>query len=164
MVRYLSLAYFAGIRPAELQWLTGREDELINLKTRTITIPANISKTRHGRHVVISENLAAWLEAFPGPVTGSNFGRMLTEAKKHCNITHDEARHTFIFFQVAAYRSIGDAALQAGNSESIIKRHYLNLHPREEGEAFFRIVPVAGQRRAGLADAPAQTNSHLRVV
>jgi integrase len=65
MVRYFSLAYFAGIRPMEIQRMAGREAELINLKTRIITIPANISKTRHERHIMISDNLAAWLEAFP---------------------------------------------------------------------------------------------------
>lgn len=163
MVRYFSLAYFAGIRPAEIQRLAGREAELINLKTRTLTIPAGISKTRHERHVAISDNLAAWLEAFPPPVTCGNFGRMLTQVKKHFNITHDEARHSFISYHVAAHRSIGDAALQAGNSEAIIKRHYLNLHPREEGGVFFRIVPDRKRRRAVLAPEK-ETNSNPHLV
>jgi len=162
MVRYFSLAYFAGIRDGEIQRMAGREDELINLKTRTITIPANISKTRHERHIVISENLAAWLESFPAPVTGPNFGRMLTEAKKHFNITHDETRHSFISYHIAVHRSIEDAALQAGNSESIIKRHYLNTHTREEGADFFRIIP--GKRRAELAEPAIKPKSHLKVV
>ena len=165
MIRYFSFAYFAGIRPAEIQRLAGREAELINLKTRTITIPANISKTRHERHVMISDNLAAWLEAFPPPLTCGNFGRMLTEVKRHFNITHDEARHSFISYHVANHRSIGDAALQAGNSESIIKRHYLNLHPREEGGQFFRIVPDPKRRRAVLAPVKeANLNPHLIAV
>lgn len=148
MVRYYALAYFAGIRPSEIQRMTGREAELINLKTSTITIPANISKTRHERQVKILYNLAAWLQAFPPPVTRSNFGRMLTEVKKHFKLSHDEARHSFISYHVALHRSMGDAALQAGNSESIIRRHYLNLHPREEGEIFFQIFPDVGRRRA----------------
>lgn len=165
MVRYFSLAYFAGIRPAEIQRLAGREAELINLKTRTITIPAGISKTRHERQIVITANLAAWLEAFPPPVTCGNFGRMLTQVKKHFNITHDEARHSFISYHVAAHRSIGDAALQAGNSEAIIKRHYLNLHPREEGGVFFRIVPDPKRRRAVLApEKETNSNPHLVAV
>lgn len=42
---------------------------------------------------------------------------------------------------VAKYRSLGDAALQAGNSEAIIRRHYLDLKSREEAEAFFSILP-----------------------
>lgn len=165
MVRYFALAYFAGIRPAEIQRLAGREEELINLKTRTITIPANISKTRHERHIMISENLAAWLEAFPAPVTCGNFGRMLTEVKKHFRITHDETRHSFISYHVALHRSLGDAALQAGNSESIIKRHYLNLHPREEGGQYFRIVPDPKRRRAVAGPEPeSKPETHLRVV
>jgi len=165
MVRYFSLAYFAGIRPAEIQRMAGREAELINFKTRIITIPANISKTRHERHITISDNLAAWLEAFPPPLTCGNFGRMLTKVKKHFKITHDEARHSFISYHVAAHRSLGDAALQAGNSESIIKRHYLNLHPREEGGEFFRIVPDPKRRRAVMApEKEINPNSHLKAV
>ena len=59
MVRSFSLACFAGFRPMEIQRMAGREAELINLKTRIITLPANISKTRHERHVMISDNPAA---------------------------------------------------------------------------------------------------------
>ncbi|MGB6219390.1 hypothetical protein [Haloferula sp.] len=40
------------------------------------------------------------------------------------------------------------SALQTGNSESIVRRHYLNLHPREDGEKFFRIVPTDNSRDA----------------
>jgi hypothetical protein len=55
--------------------------------------------------------------------------------------------------------------LQAGNSESIIKRHYLNLHPREEGGLFFRIVPDKERRRAVLApEKEANPNPHLVAV
>jgi hypothetical protein len=76
---------------------------------------------------------------------------MLGAVKKHFKITHDEARHSCISYHVAAHRSLGDAALQAGNSESIIRRHYLNLHPRGEGGEFFRIVPDPKRRRVVLA-------------
>ena len=85
--------------------------------------------------------------------------------KQHFGITHDETRHSFISYHVALHRSLGDAALQAGNSESIIKRHYLNLHPREEGGQFFRIVPDPRGRRAVLSPESESTpETHLRVV
>jgi hypothetical protein len=42
---------------------------------------------------------------------------------------------------VAKYRSIGEAAIQAGNSESIIRKHYLNLQSGDEAESFFGILP-----------------------
>ncbi|OYV03865.1 MAG: hypothetical protein CFE26_19910 [Verrucomicrobiales bacterium VVV1] len=165
LVRYWSLAYYAGIRPMEIQRMQGREAELINLRTRTITIPANVSKTRHERQIVISDNLAAWLEAFPGPITPPNFGRMRDLVRKRFGMTHDEARHSYISFHVALHRSLGDAALQAGNSESIIRRHYLNLRPREEGSKFFRIVPDPKRRRATLAlEKEANPSPHLVAV
>ncbi len=165
LVRYFALAYFAGIRPMEIQRMDGREAELINLRTRTITIPANISKTRHERQIVISDNLAAWLEAFPGPITPPNFGRMRDLVRKHFAMTHDEARHSFISYHVALHRSLGDAALQAGNSETIIRRHYLNLHPKDEGAEFFRVMPDPKRRLAVIAAKPkAKPVRHLRVV
>jgi len=42
---------------------------------------------------------------------------------------------------VAKYRSIGEAAIQAGNSEAIIRKHYLDLKSATEGEQFFAIMP-----------------------
>ena len=37
--------------------------------------------------------------------------------------------------------SIGEAAIQAGNSEAIIRKHYLDLKTTKEAEAFFGIMP-----------------------
>jgi hypothetical protein len=185
MVRYYAYLYFAGIRPEELTRIAGlrqdvldkregltpdeikrlasRESELVNLKTRTITIPANISKTRHERQIKISDNLAAWLNATAGkPIIPVNFDRLAKITRKHYGLEHDEPRHSFISYHVAAYRSIGDAALQAGNSESIVKRHYLNTHTQEEGGEFFRISP--GKRRAQLAKPQKARPAHLRAI
>jgi hypothetical protein len=164
LVRYFAYTYFAGIRPEELLRMAPREAQLVNLKTRTITIPANVSKTKHERKVTISDNLAAWLEHAPGPIIPTNFRRMHAAARAHFKLSHDEARHSFISYHVALYRSLGDAALQAGNSETIIRRHYLNLHPREEGEQFFQIVPDPKRRRAVLAEPKPEASPHLRAV
>jgi hypothetical protein len=66
---------------------------------------------------------------------------------------------------VAKYRSMGEAALQAGNSESIIRKHYLDLKSKEEAEKFFGIIP---QRIDDLKIFPAgtssQSDSGLRVA
>jgi len=165
IVRYYALAYFAGIRPEEIERMSGREKELVNLKTRTITVPANISKTRQERQVVISENLAQWLAGFPAPVIPTNFRRLNAKARKHFALSHDEARHSFISYHVALHRSVGDAALQAGNSESIVKRHYLNTHTRDEGGEFFRIIPDMKHRRAVLApEAEVSATPHLKAI
>jgi hypothetical protein len=67
---------------------------------------------------------------------------MIAATRKAHELAHDEMRHSFISYHVALHRSVGDAALQAGNSETIVKRHYLNLHPREDGAKFFSIHPL----------------------
>jgi hypothetical protein len=56
-------------------------------------------------------------------------------------LTHDVLRHTFISMHVGKYRSMGEAALQAGNSEAIIRKHYLDLKTPAEAEEFFGIMP-----------------------
>lgn len=94
LIHYCALGYFAGIRPMEIQRIQGREAWLINLRTCTITIPANISKTRHERQILISNNLAAWLETFTWPITRPNFGRISDLVRKHFAMTHNEARHS----------------------------------------------------------------------
>jgi len=50
-------------------------------------------------------------------------------------------RHTFISMTVGAFCSVGDASLQAGNSEAVIRKHYLDLKSVEEADAFWMIVP-----------------------
>jgi hypothetical protein len=57
-------------------------------------------------------------------------------------LTHDVLRHTFISMFVAKFRSMGEAALQAGNSESIIRKHYLDLKSAAEAEQFWGILPL----------------------
>jgi len=148
--------------------MAGREEELVNLKTRTITIPADVAKTRHERQVSVADNLAAWLEAFPGPAIPANFDRMAKDVRKRFGLEHDEPRHSFISCHVALHRSVGDAALQAGNSESIVRNHYLRLHTREEGAEFFWIAPDLERRRvvvmAGGNTEDAGNAQHLRAV
>ena len=43
---------------------------------------------------------------------------------------------------VGAFRSVGDASLQAGNSEAVIRKHYLDLKSVEEADQFWHIVPA----------------------
>ncbi len=68
LAKWFAFAYFAGIRPStdlgELVKLARREDELINMTTGTIMLPANVAKTKYSRQVTISENLKLWLKAY----------------------------------------------------------------------------------------------------
>ena len=66
---------------------------------------------------------------------------LIADLRKKFKLGHDVMRHTFISMTVGAFRSVGDASLQAGNSEAIIRKHYLDLKSTEEADAFGRIVP-----------------------
>lgn len=165
MVRHYAYLYFAGIRPSELAQLADRESKLVNHKTGIVTIPANISKTLHERQISISVNLAAWLQATKGqPIMPKNFDRLAKMVRKHFKLAHDEPRHSFISYHVAAHRSIGDASLQAGNSESIVRKHYLNTHPKEEGDQYWGITPNTKRRIAILTPAFKKKNADLKAI
>jgi hypothetical protein len=104
--------------------------------------------------VTIQPNLAAWLQAYPldrFPIIPLNARGMISQVRARFALSHDVLRHTFISMHVARFRSMGDTALQAGNSESIIRRHYLNMVSEEESSAFFQIIPRGAARRAGSA-------------
>jgi len=114
------------------------------LEAGVIHISAEVSKVREPRNITIQPNLAAWLRAYPlkkFPIVMGNFQKRRAKFSEEFSLTHDVLRHTFISMFVAKFRSIGEAAIQAGNSEAIIRKHYLDLKTEKEGEAFFGIVP-----------------------
>ena len=76
-----------------------------------------------------------------GPAPFWDFRKRRDRFARDFNLTHDVLRHTFISMFVAKFRSMGEAALQAGNSESIIRKHYLDLKSPAEAEQFFSIMP-----------------------
>ena len=146
MVPYFALCLFAGIRPClRFGEISKLKRESVNLETGSIRIEPDVSKVRMPRLVTIQPNLAAWLRAYPleryailPPNAVNMHRRICTEFK----LTHDVLRHTFISMFVAKFRSMGEAALQAGNSESIIRKHYLDLRSPAEAERFFGILPT----------------------
>jgi integrase len=160
-VPYFALCLFAGIRPGvpdgEIYKLT---PDAVNLETGIITITAEVSKVREPRKITIQPNLAAWLRAYPlkkFPIVVGDFQKRRAKFRDKFKLTHDVLRHTFISMFVAKFRSLGEAALQAGNSESIIRKHYLDLKTTEEAEAFFGIVPKKSAAMVRKMRAAAET-------
>ena len=146
LARYFALAIFTGIRTGpdgELYKLAAHPDRerLIDLGNKVIHIEPEISKTGHYRQIKIRDNLLKWLNRFPGEIFPSNFDRDVKGIRREFGLGHDVLRHTFISMHVAAFRSIGDAALEAGNTEQIVKLHYLNLRGQRDGKAFWKITP-----------------------
>lgn len=151
LVPYFALATFAGLRPSVPDgevWKLGRLaslDRVIDLANGVIRIGPGVAKTRDLRQVTIQDNLRAWLVRYPSkeyPIIVPNMQHMLECVRKKFGLTHDVLRHTFISAHVGKFRSLGSAALEAGNSECIIKKHYLNSVTEAEAEAFWSIAPV----------------------
>lgn len=156
MVPYFALALFAGIRPGpdgELRKLAvhphrdtpcreagGRP--LIDRDRGIITITAGIAKTGRKRVITMQPNLKQWLERYGVEILPERGKTGIDQVRAAHALGHDVLRHSFISYHVAAFRSKGDTALQAGNSENVIDKHYLNLPTETEGAAFFAIVPA----------------------
>jgi integrase len=146
LVPFFALALFAGIRPdwkhGEISKITPRA---IDLATGVIRIEPAVSKTNEKRVIAIQPNLRLWLQRYPleefPPIPAKNIDRVLREVRQKFSLGHDVLRHTYIYMTVGAFRSVGDAALQAGNSETVIRRHYLDLKTVAEADAFWRITP-----------------------
>lgn len=146
LVPYFALALFAGVRP---DWKDGEISKLgaedIDYSTNVIRIEPAVSKVNEKRVIKMQPNLKLWLERYPfteGTVVPSNNpDRILRDIRTKFGLGHDVLRHTYISMTVGAFRSVGDAALQAGNSESVIRRHYLDLKSAEEADEFWSIVP-----------------------
>lgn len=147
LVPFFALTLFAGIRP---DWKDGEISKIrpkdIDLSTGVIRIEPEVSKINEKRTIKIQPNLRFWLEKYPiekfQTVPAKNADRLLREIRSKFSIGHDVLRHTYISMTVGAFRSVGDAALQAGNSESVIRKHYLDLKSVEEADAFWSIRPT----------------------
>jgi integrase len=155
LVPFFALCLFAGIRPCvRTGEILKLRPEHVRVDTGVIHIEPEVSKVRMKRNVAIQPNLAAWLEAYPldrYPIVVPALQKHRAKVAMLFGLSHDVMRHTFISFFIAKFRSMGEAALQAGNSESIIRKHYLDLKTPAEAEEFFNIRP---QGRQGVIAFP----------
>ena len=154
MVPLYAIALFAGIRPSrdgELFKLAkhpglatpckeaaGRP--LIDLERGTIKITPAMAKTRKARIITIRPNLNTWLTRYGVNLLPVGWATFNVAIRKAFKLEHDVLRHSYISYLVPI---IGKAltAAQAGNSETIIDKHYLNLPSEAEAAAFWQIMP-----------------------
>jgi hypothetical protein len=156
---YFALALFAGLRPSmpggEIWRLAHKPDlsRIIDLGLGVIRITPGIAKTNAVRQVTIQPNLSAWLVRYPParyPIIPRNVRAGIRHVRRSFDLGNDVLRHTFISMHVGKFRSLGAAALEAGNSESIIRQYYLNLVSTAEAEEFWAIRP--GSNASELLD------------
>ena len=145
MVPYFALTLFAGIRPDFKDGEIGKlRPQDIRFDTDVILIEPEISKVNEKRTIKLQPNLRRWLEKYPirdYPIIPRRMRDLLVDVRKGRNLPYDVMRHTFISMTVGAFRSVGDTALQAGNSEAVSRKHYLDLKSVDEADEFWKIVP-----------------------
>jgi hypothetical protein len=141
LVPYFSIALFAGVRPGgELRKLAD-SPQLVDLENKVIRITAVMAKTGKPRQIKIRPNLRKWLKRFSGEIFPNNANSELKEIRKTFKLSHDVLRHTFISKHIGAFKSFADAAIESGNSEKIIRDHYLNTSSLSDAKQFWRIEP-----------------------
>lgn len=146
MAKYFALALFAGLRSGpdgELLKLARHPDraKLLDLARGVIHVQPDISKTHQYRQTTIRPALHQWLTRFAGEIWPTNADRMTKHIRARFDLGHDVLRHSFFSYVVGAEKSVERAALEGGNTESILRRHYLNLTTTDEAQDFWLILP-----------------------
>ena len=147
LIPFFVLTLFCGIRPTFKEGEIARINQSrIDLEAGTLILRKNDTKTRRARIVKLQPNVIDWLKAYPldrYPVIPPNFRKLYFKVRKDRGLKYDQLRHTFCSMLVGKYRSVADAAMQAGNSELVMWSNYLSLVEKEEAEAFWEIRPQA---------------------
>jgi integrase len=147
LIPILAIEAFSGIRVAELNRL---DWSAVDLDRRIIELRADQAKTASRRVVPITDNLAAWLapiELKGKVVAAKNLYVDMTALTRALKIEwpRNVLRHSFISYRIAMVKSADQVALEAGNSPSIIFKHYRELTTEDEANKWFGILPKEGQ-------------------
>jgi integrase len=140
-----AMILFGGIRREEAEKL---DWSAVNFKTGHIEISAEVSKVARERFAPMPDNLRDWLLPLAkkeGPIVSRNLMHALRKTWKRARLypwPQDAHRHSFISYR---RRLIGDAqtALDAGTSETIIKKHYKRPVTLEDAQQYFDIRPAS---------------------
>jgi integrase len=145
----IALQAFAGIRTAELFRMTWKD---VERRRDHIEIAAGKAKTASRRLISVCENLAQWLRQADRqgervwPVTASEYYSQQARAASAAGVTWkaNALRHSFITYRLAQIKDVAEVALEAGNSPTMIFRHYRELATEAEAKEWFCIVPAKG--------------------
>lgn len=145
---FIVLAMFCGLRVDEIKRLDrlGSWDK-IDLAAQTITIGPEIAKGRSRRVVAIPDNALAFLMPHAvarTPLAPSNLRKRLNQVRKLAKLTDwtpDVFRHTAITYRLEQTGDENRTAAWAGNSPTIIHKHYRGLVRQADVAPFWDIKP-----------------------
>ena len=107
-----------------------------------ILITGDVSKIRDARQVTIQPNLKAWLIRYKGPIFPPGWRRNISSIRRRFGLNKPEMRHTYISNHVMRFGSFAETAAEAGNSETVIRKHYFNRVSKADAARFWRITPA----------------------
>ena len=143
---------FLGIRPSECMRLRKPD---VRCKDNEVVLPAKKTKTQRRRFVTISDNARAWLELteFELPLINANhkWDDFLRGAKKLLNYKkwpHDCLRHSYCSYGLRYYEDSAKISLQAGNTESVMHKHYIRMVEMDDAKEFWNIFPKEVLKKA----------------
>jgi len=150
LIAPLAIGAFCGLRTSELGRLDWRA---VDLASGFIRIEPKITKTATRRLIPIPDNLRAWLTPIAksqGPINPSTDDRGLNHRLVRGPARSAEVawvknglRHSFCSYRLAQTNNAAQVALEAGNSPTMIFRHYRELVTPAQAEAWFSIRPKA---------------------
>jgi integrase len=160
LVPFLTLGFFAGIRPhGELERLEWRD---IDLKDKIITIRPEVSKTKRRRFPELSPNAVAWLNAYASR-GGKRTGKVMpltfhalrekrranweASAGKGASWIQQGMRHTYCSNWLAANGDVNKLVLLSGHdSVETMWRNYHRGTKKGEAKKFWLIRPAKPAR------------------
>jgi integrase len=148
LIAPMAIKAFCGVRTEEmlnLQW------KHLNLETKYIILPGEVTKTKQRRLVPMPDNLIAWLtphkkaegricERWQRPQ--ALFQAFDRHGKRQgINVGANKFRNSYISYRVAVAQDIAKVSLESGNSPRVIQREYLELATEAEGKRWFAVFP-----------------------
>lgn len=148
LLAWFALSCFAGLRPEEAdrsQW------SAIDFTAGLIRVEGQTSKTGQRRVIYPQPMALAWLRHAKdlGGELPLQIGirlRLLRQMRPVLGMKKwpkDITRHTAASYWLAASDSVAAVATSLGNSEGILRKHYLALVTRAEAERFWSVMPPA---------------------
>lgn len=134
---YVAAGLFAGVRPTELLRLRKGD-----IRKGTINLTGQHTKTRRARIVHLMPNAKAWL-ALEGDWPPVNLRRRMVAIRTKAKFKTwpaDVLRHSFASYYLAL-KGLADCALESGNSEEVLLKHYRHPVTKAQARKFFAIRP-----------------------
>lgn len=166
LIPAVAIGAFGGLRSEEIKRLEWSD---FQWEHDEIEIRAAITKTGVRRLVPICETLKHWLlphKKASGPVCPyKNFGNQLLKLAKKAGLTwkRNGLRHSAISYRVASTKNTADVAEDAGNSPTMIRRHYLRVVTKSQAVSWFAVTPdiVNAWRKHQETSEPKSTNGDV---